>query len=107
MDVTTPVEVFTEIDTRLKADPTKIGSLNAAYSFDLEGEEYHIVLKDGAGEAGTGAAENPNITLTMKPDDFVGIATGTLDPTTAFMAGKIKVKGDMGLAMKLQSVLRG
>ena len=102
----TAAEVFTEIDTRLKGDPSKIGSLNAAYAFDLAGEAYHIVLKDGQGDAGTGAPEDPNITITMNPDDFVDLATGKLDGTMAFMSGKLKIKGDMGLAMKLQGLLR-
>ena len=42
----------------------------------------------------------------MKSEDFVDLALGKLDGTMAFMSGKIKIKGDMGLAMKLQTVLR-
>lgn len=105
----TPTEVFTEINQRLENDPSKAQGLNAAYAFDLSGDDggqYHVVLKDGKGEAGPGAPENPNITISMKSDDFVELATGKLDGTMAFMSGKLKIKGDMGLAMKLQSVLR-
>ena len=65
-----------------------------------------IALKDGSADVGKGAPENPNITISMKAPDFVDLATGKLDGTMAFMSGKIKIKGDMGLAMKLQSVLR-
>ncbi|MBJ7608266.1 MAG: SCP2 sterol-binding domain-containing protein [Candidatus Dormibacteraeota bacterium] len=104
-----PTEVFTEINTRLEANPAKTAGLNAKYAFDLsgdEGGEYHIVLGDGKGEAGRGAPENPNITISMKDTDFVDLATGKLDGTAAFMSGKLKIKGDMGLAMKLQGVLR-
>jgi len=106
--VTTPAEVFTEINNRLQANPAKSANMNAAYQFDLSGDDggqYHIVLKDGQGEAGAGAPENPNITITMAANDFVDLSTGKLDGTMAFMSGKIKIKGDMGLAMKLQSVL--
>jgi putative sterol carrier protein len=42
----------------------------------------------------------------MADTDFVDLATGKLDGTAAFMSGKLKIKGDMGLAMKLQSILR-
>ena len=106
----TASEVFTEINSRLQADPSKVKGMNAVYAFDLgdaeDGGQYHISLKDGSADVGAGAPENPNITITMKPSDFVDLATGKLDGTMAFMSGKIKIKGDMGLAMKLQSVLR-
>lgn len=106
----TASEVFTEINNRLQADPSKVKGMNAIYAFDLgdadDGGQYHINLKDGSADVGAGAPENPNITITMKPADFVDLATGKLDGTMAFMSGKIKIKGDMGLAMKLQSVLR-
>ena len=101
-------EIFDEVNVRL-ADPAKVGTTNAAYQFDLSGEgggAYHIVLRDGAGEAGAGATDSPNTTISMAAGDFVGLATGTLDPTMAFMTGKIKVRGDIGLAMKLQNLLR-
>ena len=105
----TPTEVFSEIDNRLQADPSRAKGMNAVYAFDLSGDEggqYHIALKDGTHDVGKGAPENPNITISMKDTDFVDLALGKLDGTMAFMSGKIKIKGDMGLAMKLQSVLR-
>ena len=105
----TPAEIFSEINSRIAADPAKTAGMNAIYAFDLGGEapgQYHISLKDGSADVGEGSPENPNITITMKSEDFVDLATGKLDGTMAFMSGKIKIKGDMGLAMKLQSVLR-
>ena len=42
----------------------------------------------------------------MSAQDFVDMRTGRLDPTIAFVNGRIKIRGDMGMAMKLQSVLR-
>jgi putative sterol carrier protein len=107
--VANPNEIFTQINSRLEANPSKIAGMNAAYAFDLSGDDggaYHITLKDGSGEAGPGAAENPNTTISMKDTDFVDLATGKLDGTAAFMSGKLKIKGDMGLAMKLQGILR-
>ena len=43
--------------------------------------------------------------MNMKADDFIKMASGQLKPTTAFMTGKLKIKGDMGAAMKLEKVL--
>lgn len=102
-------KVFDEMEQRLKADPSKTKGMNATYAFDLAGEEpgqYHVKVNDGSTEFGQGIPENPNITIGMKSEDFVQLAHGKMDPTMAFMSGKIKIKGDMGLAMKLQNILR-
>ena len=104
-----PTEIFADIDSRLGANPAKIAAMDAGFSFDLSGDDggpFHITLHDGTGRAGPGAAESPNVTITMKDTDFVDLATGKLDGTAAFMSGKLKIKGDMGLAMKLQGILR-
>jgi putative sterol carrier protein len=54
-----------------------------------------------------GMAEKADATLTMASEDFVALTKGQLNPMNAFMSGKIKVAGDMGLVMKLQSLLTG
>ena len=104
----TVIEIFNEVHSRL-TEPGKVSNTTGAYQFDLSGDEggpFHIVIRDGVGEAGAGAAENPDTTISMSAADFVGLATGKLDPTMAFMTGKLKVRGDMALAMKLQNLLR-
>jgi putative sterol carrier protein len=105
----TAQEVFTEMNSRLQTNPEKVKGMNATYQFDLTGDEAtqkHLVLNGETGEVHDGVAESPNITITMAATDFVDLATGKLDGTMAFMSGKLKIKGDMGLAMKLQNVLR-
>lgn len=102
-------EVFTEMESRLKQDSSKVQGMNATYQFDLTGDggaEKWVKLADGTGEFGTGQSTDPNITITMEASDFLDLVEGKLDGTMAFMSGKLKVKGDMGLAMKLQNVLR-
>jgi putative sterol carrier protein len=97
------------METRLKENPDKVQGMNATYQFDLTGDgggEKWVKLADGSGEFGSGQSESPNITITMAATDFLELVDGKLDGTMAFMSGKLKVKGDMGLAMKLQNVLR-
>ncbi len=89
-------------------DPAKIKGMNAVYQFDLSGDNggvFHVKVADGAAEIVDGASDNANITITMSADDFGSLLEGKLNATSAFMAGKLKVKGDMSLAMKLQSLL--
>lgn len=51
--------------------------------------------------------KDAHCTMTISIEDFAAMQAGELDGTTAFMTGKLKIEGDMGIAMKLQSVLRG
>lgn len=65
------------------------------------------IFLDGTGDANTVTAEDKDADCTVEiaPDDFAALLKGELNPMSAFMSGKIKVKGDMGVAMKLQSLL--
>lgn len=69
--------------------------------FEIEGEGAIIV--DGSGvRAGD---EDADVTLKADADTFNGVLSGDVNPTTAFMTGKLTVDGDMGLAMKLAGLL--
>jgi putative sterol carrier protein len=99
-------QVFSEIENRIKAKPEKAAGLNVTYQFDLTGESWTLKIADGAASVSPGPAQNPNTTLIASTDDWMSIATGKLNPVTAFMQQKLKVKGDMGMAMKLQGLLQ-
>lgn len=99
-------QVFSEIENRIKSKPDKAQGMNATYQFDLTGESWTLKIADGAASVSPGAAPNPNTTLIASTEDWMNIATGKLSPVTAFMQQKLKVKGDMGLAMKLQGLLQ-
>ncbi len=87
--------------------PEKAGSITATYQFDLsDGGAYWLRVADGQASVGEGTAANANVTMTAKGEDYVKIFTGRLDPMIAFMQGKLKVKGDMGLATKMQSMFK-
>lgn len=89
-------------------DPSKIKGMNAVYQFDLSGDNggvFHVKVADGSAVLEEAAHDSPNITISMAADDFDALLDGKLNATSAFMAGKLKVKGDMSLAMKLQGLL--
>jgi putative sterol carrier protein len=90
--------------------PEKAGSTKATIQFDLSGDgggKWWMKIHDGAAETGKGDAPEPaNLTMLADAGDWVKIATGKLDGTAAFMQGKLKIKGDMGLAIKYQSLFK-
>lgn len=108
--VETPATIFATIDARLRSDPSRAAGRSAAYAFDLSGEAggmFHIVLARGAGHAGAGAPDSPDITLSMAAADFVAMTLGQLDGTMAFVEGRISIVGDISLAMDLGAVFAG
>ncbi len=102
-------EITAKLRTKMESvDPSKIKGMNAVYQFDLSGDNggvFHVKVANDTAELIEGASDNANITITMAADDFDSLLDGKLNATSAFMAGKLKVKGDMSLAMKLQSLL--
>lgn len=101
-------KVLSEIDVALKEDPSYVEDVNAVYQFDIKDEDpgvYQLVLKDSEKYTAEGAQEEADCTLQMAGDDFTKLASGDLNGTQAFMSGKLKIKGNMGLALKLQSIL--
>ena len=90
--------------------PEKAGTTKATIQFDLSGDaggKWWVRINDGKAESGKGDPGEPaNLTLLADANDWVKIMTGQMDATAAFMQGKLKIKGDMGLAIKMQSMFR-
>ena len=106
-DQVTPDMVFEQMPSAL--DPARAGSTNATIQFDLTGDnggKWWVKIHDGKAESSKGEAENPQLTVTMDAKDYVKMSLGQLDGTAAFMQGKLKIKGDMGLAIKMQSLFK-
>jgi putative sterol carrier protein len=105
----TTKEIFSEMQKRMDGNSTKLAGIKAVYQFDINGADpgvYSVAIADGKGMVTEGPHPSPNITITIASNDFADMVEGKLDGVGAFMGGKLKVKGDMMLAMQLQSLLK-
>ena len=105
----TTKEIFNEMQKRMDANPAKLAGMKAVFQFDISGADpgiYSVAIADGKAAVSEGTSASSNITITMASNDFADMVEGKLDGVTAFMGGKLKVKGDMMLSMQLQSLLK-
>src|SRR5689334_11958118 len=88
-----------------RADANKLAGVNNSYFFDIEGEGTWLVdVRDGGLTVTQGGADDADVTITTSSEVFEDIVSGKQNPTTAYMTGKLKIKGDMGAALKLQKL---
>jgi putative sterol carrier protein len=95
-------EFFEGLESRV--DPSRTVGMTNSYLFDIEGAgAWKVDVRDGslAVTEGTGEADT---TITASEENFLKLIRGEQNPTTAYMQGKLKIKGDMGAAMKLQKL---
>jgi putative sterol carrier protein len=90
--------------------PEKAQGLDAVIHFKFTGDEpgeWNAAIKDGKVEVAQGIPHRqPNMTLTADSGDYIKIFTGELDGMQAFMQGKLKLAGDLNLAMKLMQMFK-
>jgi putative sterol carrier protein len=89
--------------------PEKAEGVDAVIQYHLTGEEagdWIVTIQDGQCTVAEGVAENPNMTLTADAQDYKDVITGKMNGMTAFMQGKIKLAGDLNLAMKLPNFFK-
>jgi putative sterol carrier protein len=95
-------EFFETLESR--ADPSKTAGLTASYLFDIDGAgQWKVDIDDGKVQVTEGGGD-ADTTIQTSSETFERIVAGEQNPTTAYMTGKLKVKGDMGQAMKLQKL---
>lgn len=87
---------------------TKVGAdsgLNATVKFDCGADG--VIRVDGASTPNTVTNDDidADCTVGITLENLNALLSGDLEPTTGFMAGKLKVSGDMGVAMRLQRVI--
>ena len=98
-------ETFDQMATRFRSD--KAAGTSAVIQYDVNGEgggTWHAVIKDGACTVNPGPGTNPSLALQISGQDWLDMLSGKQSGQMLFMSGKLKVKGDMGLAMKLGSM---
>jgi putative sterol carrier protein len=91
-------------------DPAQAEGVDALIQFALNGDNggmYWLQIGDGRAQVGQGEVENARMTLVSTADDFANMMMGTTNPMQAFMTGKIKIKGDTSLALKLMPLING
>jgi putative sterol carrier protein len=89
--------------------PEKAAGLDADIQINLTGEgggAWTIRFADGKVTATEGQAPSPRLTVATSLADITAIADGKLDGMAAFMQGKIKLTGDVGLAMRMVSLFQ-
>jgi putative sterol carrier protein len=95
-------EFFDSLESRV--DPARTAGMNNSYLFDIEGAgKWKVDVQDGNVSV-TENAEDADVTITTSEETFEKITSGEQNATSAYMTGKLKVKGDMGAAMKLQKL---
>ena len=98
----TPQDVFDAM--RGSFQPAKAKGVHARYQWDLSGPnggEWWIDVNDGTCKMGKGKIDHPSVTFTAKDKDWVAICHDQLSGTWAYMTGRLKVRGDQGVARKL------
>jgi len=99
--------LFDAIAAGIKKDPSLVGKVKGVIQFLVTpGGAWVVDLKNGGGSVSEGKVDKADMTLTVTDEDLVKLAAGKLNAQQAFMQGKIKIKGNMGLAMKLGTVMK-
>ncbi len=96
------------VPERLEANPHIVATIDACCQFDLSGDgggQWVVDLTKEEDWVHTGAVDDPDVTITMSASDFLDIVHGELSDQAAFMQGKLKVDGDVTLALMLQLIL--
>ncbi|MGG3468346.1 SCP2 sterol-binding domain-containing protein [Neobacillus pocheonensis] len=98
-----------KIEEILNLNPAAIQGFNASYQFEIDGEEqgtYQLLFQNGKAEVKESSETDVDCRLIMSLANFHLFLLGKLNGTMAFMTGKLKIKGDIGKAIKIENVLK-
>ncbi len=100
-----PSELLADLVDRFR--PSAAEGLDAVFQLDLTGNGsgcWHLIVAERQCRLVTGAAQKPNVIITVSAEDWGEMMGGRLDPFTALASGRLRVEGDLELAMRLQTV---
>jgi putative sterol carrier protein len=95
-------DFFDTLETRV--DKSKTEGMNNSYLFDIDGAGKWKVDVTGGKVTVTEGEADADAIISASEETFTKMINGEQNPTSAYMTGKLKVKGDMGAAMKLQKL---
>lgn len=105
MNPITIKEFFQRLPALLDSEAAE--DLDAVYQFDLsgaQGGQYILTIRQGACQVAEGMHEDPHVVLSMAGEDCIKVLTGQVSGTSAAMSGRLKIGGDIGLAMQLKAL---
>lgn len=105
MNSTTIKEFFQLLPGRLDSDAAE--DLDAIYQFDLsgaQGGQYILTIREGSCQVAEGLHAAPHVVLSMAGEDCLKILKGQLSGPAVAMSGRLKISGDIGLAMQLKAL---
>lgn len=104
--MTTASDKLKQMGDKIAENKSQAAAIGAVFKFALEGDgggNFIVNLKDNPGVTeGEGAAE---CTIRMTAQDFVDLSEGKANGQQLFFTGRLKVEGDMSLALRLQSLI--
>jgi len=98
-------ELLADLVARFR--PSAAEGLDAVFQLQLTGNGsgcWHLIVAERQCRLATGAAEKPDVIITVSTEDWGEMMGGRLDPFTALASGRLQVEGDLELAMRLQAV---
>jgi putative sterol carrier protein len=100
--------IFTDMPAVFRAD--RAGSIDAVIHWSVgdrpggEADTYELRIAGGTCVLSAAPAHSPKLAMTIGAVDFIRMVTGNANPITLFMTGRLKAKGDLGLAMKIPNL---
>lgn len=105
MEPKTVRDFFEALPSRFHPDAAD--GMTAVYQFDLSGDQggqYHLHIADRSCRVTGGVHPAPDVTLTMAGDDCMAVLEGRLNGVAAYLNGRLRIEGDLGLAMRLAAL---